>query len=148
MGSKGTAWATLCVASLAACGQGASTGEHQPGIDVSKISLAYVCENRFSVQNSSPATVTVSWKVENSGDQGTLDLHPPASNQAFSETFFSTRAIATVVLSSGTTRIASVANQQNPCTSQNFPLVEVTVTPAAATLAPRGTLHLPARGNE
>src|SRR5438128_2324265 len=144
MGSRGTAWAALCVASLAACGQGASTGEHQPGIDVSKISLAYVCENRFSVQNSSPATVTVSWKVENSGDQGTVDLPPPPSNQAFSETFFSTRAIGTVVLSAGTTRVASVANQQNPCTSQNFPLVEVTVPPAAASVAPGGTIQLSA----
>ena len=145
MSSRGTSWAALCIASLAACGQGASTGEHQPGIDVSKISLAYVCENRFSVQNSSPATVTVSWKVENSGDQGTLDLPPPPSNQAFSETFFSTRAIGTVVLSAGTTRIASVANQQNPCTSQNFPLVEVTVTPAAASVAPGGTIQLSAQ---
>jgi len=145
MSSRGTAWAALCIASLAACGQGASTGEHQPGIDVSKISLTYVCENRFSVQNSSPAALTVSWKVENSGDQGTLDLPPPPSNQAFSETFFSTRAIGTVVLSAGTTRIASVANQQNPCTSQNFPLVEVTVTPAAASVAPGGTIQLSAQ---
>src|SRR2546430_1625622 len=144
MSSRGTSWAALCIASLAACGQGASTGEHQPGIDVSKISLAYVCENRFSVQNSSPAAVTVSWKVENSGDQGTVDLPPPPSNQAFSETFFSTRAIGTVVLSAGTTRIASVANQQNPCTSQNFPLVEVTVTPAAASVPPGGRIHLSA----
>src|SRR2546430_9354705 len=144
MSSRGTAWAALCIASLAACGQGASTGEHQPGIDVSKISLAYVCENRFSVQNSSPATVTVSWKVENSGDQGTLDLPPPPSNQAFSETFFSTRAIGTVVLSSGTTRIASVANQLNPCTSQNFPLVPGTVWPPPARVAPGGPIYLSA----
>src|SRR3989475_12716481 len=145
MGSRGTAWAALCVASLAACGQGASTGEHQPGIDVSKISLTYVCENRFSVQNSSPAAVTVSWKVENSGDQGTLDLPAPPSNQAFSETFFSTRAIGTVVLSAGSTRIASVANQQTPCTTQNFPLVQVAVTPETASVAPGGTLQISAQ---
>src|SRR3989475_4645077 len=146
MGSRGTARATVCAALLAACGQGASTGDHQsPGIDVSKISLTYVCENRFRIQNSSAAAVTVNWKVENSGDQGTVDLPAPPGNQVFSETFFSTRAIGTVVLSAGTTRIASVANSQTPCTTQNFPLVQVAVTPTAASVAPGGTLQISAQ---
>jgi Domain of unknown function (DUF1929)/Kelch motif/Bacterial Ig-like domain (group 2) len=145
MGSRGTAWTALCAALLAACGQGASTSEHQLGIDASKISLTYVCENRFRVQNWSAAAVTVSWKVENSGDQGTVDLPAPPSNQAFSETFFSTRAIGTVVLSAGPTRIASVPNTQTPCTTQSFPLVEVAVTPTAASVAPGGTLQLSAQ---
>jgi len=146
MGSRGTARAAVCAALLAACGQGASTGDHQsPGIDVSKISLTYLCENRFRIQNSSAAAVTVSWKVENSGDQGTVDLPAPPGNQVFSETFFSTRAIGTVVLSAGTTRIASVANSQTPCTTQNFPLVQVAVTPTAASVAPGGTLQISAQ---
>src|SRR5207253_2046782 len=146
MGSRGTARAAVCAALLAACGQGASTGDHQsPGIDVSKISLTYVCENRFRIQNSSAAAVTVSWKVENSGDQGTVDLPAPPGNQVFSETVCSTRAIGTVVLSAGTTRIGSVANSQTPCTTQNFPLVQVAVTPTAASVAPGGTLQISAQ---
>jgi hypothetical protein len=146
MGSRGTAWAALCAALLAGCGQGASSGDHQPPpIDISKISLTYVCENRYRAVNSASVAVTVSWQVENSGDQGTVDLPAAPSNQAFSETFFSTRAIGTVVLSAGATRIASVANQQTPCTPQNFPLVEVALTPTAASVAPGGTLQLSAQ---
>src|SRR6202022_5201003 len=88
----------------------------------------------------------VTWTVENPGDQGSRPLPAAPPSQPWSETFFSTRAIGTVVLSSGGTRITSAPNQQQPCRSARFPLVQVVVTPAAAGVLPSGTQQFSAQG--
>jgi len=130
-----------------ACGKGATSQLPQDAnatIDPSKIALAYVCENRFRVSNGNPASLDLDWAVENSGDQGSVTLPARASEQVPSETFVTTRAIGTMVLSEAGSRIATAANQQTPCTPQNFPLVTVTVAPQTASLVVGGQQQLSA----
>src|SRR3981189_1105010 len=118
---RGTAQAALWVMLMAACGRVDSIGQPTDGgvpgrdVDPSKISLLYVCGNRFRALNSNSTPASVSWAVENSGDQGALTLPAAPSNQPWSETFFSTQAIGAVVLASSGRRIASTPNQQQPC---------------------------------
>src|SRR6266478_2225168 len=148
---RGTAQAALCAMLVAACGRVDSIGQPTDGgvpgrdIDPSKISLLYVCGNRFRTLNSNPIPAAVTWAVENSGDQGNLTLPASPSNQPWSETFFSTQAIGTVVLSSGGRRIVSTPNQQQPCDPPSFPLIQVELAPTATNLLTSGTLQFSAQ---
>jgi hypothetical protein len=136
---------------VAACGKLDSMGQPTDGgvpgrdVDLSKISLLYVCGNRFRTLNSNSIPASVTWAVENSGDQGNLTLPASPSNQPWSETFFSTQAIGTVVLSSSGRRIVSTPNQQQPCDPPSFSLVQVVVAPPAANLLTSGTLQFSAQ---
>ena len=147
---RGRAQAALCAMLVAACGGAQSPTDHWSTdagvqVDPSKISLVYVCGNRFRALNSNPIPAPVAWAVENSGDQGELTLPAAPSNQPSSETFFSTQAIGTVVLTSGGRRIASVPNQQQSCAPPSFPLVQIVVAPPAASLLTSGTLQFSAQ---
>jgi hypothetical protein len=143
MGSgKETARAALCALLVGACGSGGAPAPYQPldagdpgsQIDPSKISLVYVCGNRFRTLNSQSISIAVTWAVENSGDHGELTLPASPVNQPWSETFFSTQAIGTVVLTAGGRRITSASNLQQTCTPPGFSLVQVATTPAATSM--------------
>src|SRR5919201_2432120 len=134
---RAAARAALCLLACMACGHGTTTDRQQqdiPGVDPSKIGLQYVCDEQFRALNFAAHPVSVGWKVENSGDQGSLDLPAAPSANAHSETLFTTRAIGTVVLTANGATLASAPNQQNPCTTQTKPLVQVKVTPQSTTL--------------
>jgi hypothetical protein len=140
-------WRKVAVglAMLAACGKSLSQHSDAPGFDPAKVSLTYVCENRFKALNFNSVAGAVSWSVENSGDQGEISLPPPPVGQTASETFFATRAIGTVVISAGGVRIGSAPNQQAVCPTDASPLIQVAVSPGAASVSPRGTQQFSAQ---
>ena len=142
---RGPALALLCVIAAAACGK---SGIEQPGGDIfdpTKISLTYLCENNFRVQNYNPVAVPASWSVENSGDHGDLMLAAAPGAQQSGETLFNTRAIGTVVLSSSGRRLGSTANMQQKCDSQNSGLVQVAVSPGSMTMSTSSTQQFSAQ---
>ena len=153
MGSrKGTAQAALCAMLVAACGGGGSNQPQSPDagdpgsqIDPSKILLVYVCGNRFRTLNSQPMSLAVTWAVENSGDHGDIALPAAPANRPWSETFFSTQAIGTVVLTASGRRITSASNLQTVCTPQGFPLVQVALTPTGASVSASSTQQFSAQ---
>jgi len=87
----------------------------------SKIALSYVCDNRFRVTNANPSAATVTYKVVNTAEQGTLNLPAKPKGAGPSETDFTTQNTGTVELYLGTTLVASQTNNGVPCSPAPSP---------------------------
>jgi len=85
------------------------------GINGSKIALFYVCDNKFRVTNANPSAATVTYKVVNTTEQGTLNLPAKAKGAGPSETVFVTQNAGTVELYLGTMLLTQRANDGVPC---------------------------------
>src|SRR2546425_7576170 len=79
-----------------------------------KIALFYVCDNKFRVTNANPTAVTVTYKVVNTAEQGTLNL-PAKQAGVPSETVFTTQNTGTVQIYVGTTLVDAQTNDGVSC---------------------------------
>jgi hypothetical protein len=85
------------------------------GINGSKITLSYVCDNKFRATNANQSAATVTYKVVSTAEQGTLTLPAKPKGGSPSATDFVTQNTGTVELYVGTALIASRANDGVPC---------------------------------
>src|SRR6185503_9669541 len=85
------------------------------GINTSKITLAYVCDNTFRATNNNQSAATVTYKVVNTSEQGTLTLPAKPKGGSPTATVFSTQNTGTVELYLGTTLIARQTNNGVSC---------------------------------
>ena len=85
------------------------------GINTSKITLAYVCDNTFRATNNNQSAATVTYKVVNTSEQGTLTLPAKPKGGSATATVFSTQNTGTVELYLGTTLIARQTNNGVSC---------------------------------
>ncbi len=83
-------------------------------VKTSKIVLSYVCDNKFRVTNANPSAVTVTYKVVNTAEQGTVNL-PAKQAGVPSETVIVTQNTGTVEVYLGTTLVDAQTNDGVSC---------------------------------
>lgn len=83
-----------------ACGGGDSTSPSLDAgvVDTANIKLNYMCGNTFRARNYNTASVSVTWDVVGTTEQGTLVLPPRPTGEGFSATLFTPQHVGTVRL--------------------------------------------------
>jgi galactose oxidase len=97
------------------------------------INLAYVCGNRFVVSNAQRFPITVTYRVAESEEEGTVDLAAaPRMDPAISEHTIEVRTKGAVQLFAGERLVVTRANGGAPCPSDAASSVQASVTGAEA----------------
>jgi hypothetical protein len=104
------------------------------------INLEYVCGNRFMVSNSYRVPVSVTYRVEGTGEEGTADLEAaPELDPAMSQVMIETRARGTVQVFFQGKAVVARRNEGASCTSAG----PVSASVASATTAESGAWTAP-----
>ena len=114
-------WVSILI--LAACRQESPSIEPSAPqgrfatVSASLITVAYTCGNYFRIRNANWASATLSYTVEETGEQGALTVPSRPQAYPYNETYLLTNTTGTLQLSSAGVIIASQANGATTCAS-------------------------------
>lgn len=95
---------------LARCARTGTLSEVPPQVDVSRIRLAYVCENRFRIQNHTPEFLVLSYTVAGTGESWDV-----TARSGGGWTDFTADSAGTVQLTYDGQVVATAANTSKSC---------------------------------
>jgi hypothetical protein len=121
------------VAIALACGGRDSTAPSLASgvVDTAHIKLNYMCGNTFRARNYNDVSVTVTWDVQGTAEQGTLLLPPRPAGEGFSATLFTPQHVGTVRLLYQGQVLQSKGNEGGPpCPAETVGLQPPDSSPA------------------